>query len=512
MENNINATLEKRLTSFKKANSGMVATNDRAYNTGWNRNRVTQITKDFSKEEIAKIIESGSITERQMLSRNYFNKDGVYKRLIIHYATLLKYTGMLIPNPAYGKDLSTEHISKRYYNALDFIERIGLPDFFVNCALKSYTDGCYYGIITKLDKNTFSVLDLPVSYCASNFKDHLGNDIIEFDVTYFNTITNETDREAALNTYPKIISSAYRKFDKGKRSSPWVIIPTGTGICFPTFNGLPPFLSIIPTTLEYKESVEREAVKQEEEIKKIIVQKIPHNNSTNELLFEPDEAEEIHAGTVGMMRGESNIRVLTTYADVDAIVSKTSADANSNTLENMVNSIYLEAGTSNQLFSATGSNATDASNRNDLAFAMVLGYKFSKFVTNIVNSLYANGNINFKYTILPVSWQNQSEYISDSFKLAGSGYSWLLPALAMDLSQRDIVNIKDLENDVLGLKDKLMPLGSAYTQSAGDQKTSGNTEEEIQDSQPGRPEKTVDEKKESTTQKDKSLDKVGGSK
>jgi hypothetical protein len=33
----------------------------------------------------------------------------------------------------------------------------------------------------------------------------------------------------------------------------------------------------------------------------------------------------------------------------------------------------------------------------------------------------------------------------------------------MDLSQRDIVNIKDLENDVLGLKDKLMPLGSAYT-------------------------------------------------
>ena len=512
MENNINAKLEDRLTTFKKANNGMVATNDGAYNTGWGRNRVTKVTKGFKKEEIEKIIDSGSLTERQMLSREYFNKDGVYKRLIIHYATLLKYSGMLIPNPAYGKDLSTEHISKRYYNALDFIERMNLPDFFVNCAQKAYTDGCYYGLITKLDKNSFSVLDLPVSYCASNFKDFQGNDIIEFNVTYFNTIAQEQDREAALNTYPKIISSAYRKYSKGKRTNPWVVVPTDLGICFPTFNGLPPFLSVIPTTVDYKEAVETENERREEEIKKIIVQKIPHNTSTNELLFEPDEAEEIHSGTVGMMKGEKNIRVLTTYADVDAIVSKTTADSNSNTLETMINSIYLEAGVSNQMFSALGSNSTDASNKNDLAFAMVLARKFGIFVTNIVNSLYANGNINFKYTILPVSWQNQSEYISDSFKLAGSGYSWLLPALAMDLSQRDIVNIKDLENDVLGLKDKLMPLGSAYTQSAASQQTTKNPEEAIEDSKPGQPKKTDDQKKESTTQKDKSLDKVGGSK
>ena len=82
----------------------------------------------------------------------------------------------------------------------------------------------------------------------------------------------------------------------------------------------------------------------------------------------------------------------------------------------------------------------------------------------------------------------------------------------MDLSQRDIVNIKDLENDVLGLKDKLMPLGSAYTQSAAGQSTTKNPEEAIEDSKPGQPKKTDDQKKESTTQKDKSLDKVGGSK
>ena len=510
MENNINAMHpNEQLANFKKAIAAMIATNDGAYNTRWNKQGATQY-RNYTKEEIEKIIENGSISEKQSLSRNFFNTNGMYQRLIVHYATLLKYAGLLIPNPAPGKNLSQDNISKRYYSALDFVEKVNLPMFFSACAVKAYRDGCYYGIITKLDKSTFSVLDLPVQYCVSNFKDQFGNDIIEFNLAYFNTITNEKDREAALNTYPKVISSAYRKYNKGKRG-PWFMIPSEVGICFPTFNGLPSFLSVIPGTIDYKEAVRREAERQEEEIKKIIVQKIPHNTSTNELLFEPDEAEEIHSGTVGMMKGEKNLRVLTTYADVDAIVSKTSADTNSNTLENMINSIYLEAGVSNQMFSAIGSNTTDASNKNDLAFAMVLARKFSIFVTNIVNSLYANGNISFKYTILPVSWQNQSEYISDSFKLAGSGYSWLLPALAMDLSQRDIVNIKDLENDVLGLKDKLMPLSSAYTQSAAGQ-PGKNPEEAIEDSKPGQPTKSVDEKKESTTQKDKSLDKVGGSK
>jgi len=53
------------------------------------------------------------------------------------------------------------------------------------------------------------------------------------------------------------------------------------------------------------------------------------------LLFEPDEAEEMHRGAVGMVRNNSNTTVLTTYADVDAIVSRTSSENSSNSLEKM---------------------------------------------------------------------------------------------------------------------------------------------------------------------------------
>jgi len=62
------------------------------------------------------------------------------------------------------------------------------------------------------------------------------------------------------------------------------------------------------------------------------VQKVPHLQD-GALLFEPAEAEVMHAGAVGMMKGNKNVSVLTTYTDVDAIVSNTASEASTNALE-----------------------------------------------------------------------------------------------------------------------------------------------------------------------------------
>jgi hypothetical protein len=114
---------------------------------------------------------------------------------------------------------------------------------------------------------------------------------------------------------------------------------------------------------------------------------------------------------------------------------------------------------------------------------MYLGNKFARFVTNIINDNFANSNISFKYSILPITHQNEAKYIDSSYKLASSGYSLIIPALAQGLSQKDLVNIKDLENDVLQLTEKLIPPKTSFTDS-------GETGDEG-----GRPTKTADEKK-----------------
>ncbi|MBQ6628072.1 MAG: hypothetical protein IJH65_04570 [Methanobrevibacter sp.] len=67
------------------------------------------------------------------------------------------------------------------------------------------------------------------------------------------------------------------------------------------FEAVPLFLNVIPATMQYDDTVDTERERDLEEIRKIIVQKIPHLTDGG-LLFEPQEAEVIHEGTVGMLK------------------------------------------------------------------------------------------------------------------------------------------------------------------------------------------------------------------
>ena len=384
--------------------------------------------------------------------------------------------------------------------------------------LKALTDGCYYGVKTEVDKNSFVVLDLPAKYCISRFKDVYGNDMIEFDLSYFNSITNAEARKAALTAYPKAISKAYKSWSENKRPDKWFVVPSDIGICFPFFDGRPPLLNIIPASIRYDEAVETERAREEEEIRKILVQQIPHL-SDGRLLFEPDEAEEIHAGSVGMLRKEQNISVLTTYGQVSMLSSKTSSDSVDGVLEILENSIYAQGGPSKELFASSGSGALDASKKVDLAFIMPFANKMATFLTKTLNNVFGNSNITFKFVLLPVTWQNQTEYLENSFKLVGLGYSALIPAITLGINQKDLVGLKELENDVLKLGEKLIPLSTSYTQSnsapeEGDDKknSDGKTPEEGEegegksiDTNPdegGRPQKKDGEKSEKTISND----------
>lgn len=481
------------LDSFKKSQSAMIATSEAAHRGFPSGGQWTSRTKTYTANEVEKILESGSLTELQRLSRNYFSKGGYYKQLVIYYATLLKYTGLLIPNPTLGKNLSTSHIQKRYFQAMDYVDKMNLPTLFVEWAQKALVDGCCYGIISKSDKSHFVVLTLPSLYCQTRFQDVEGNNIVEFDLSYFSTISNEDHRKAALEAFPDFVVKAYWRWRKGKLSSKWLLIPSDMGVCFPMMDSRPFFVGVIPSIIQYEESVEIEQEREKEEIKKILVQEIPHL-SDGRLLFEPDEAEEMHRGAVGMVKNNKNTTVLTTYAKVDSITPKAASEKSSTALENMQQNIYSQAGVSGEIFAATGGNTTETSIKFDTAVMMHLANKFAKFITNVVNNNFANSNIDFKYTILPVTYQNESKYIDANYKLANSGYSLSVPALAQGLSQKDLVNLKDLENDVLKLTEKLIPPKTSFTSTG-------------EDSKGGRPEKDADEKKDQTIKNEESIEK-----
>jgi hypothetical protein len=484
---------KERLATFTSSYNNMIATSDNSYNSsyGFRTNRVP-LSRTYTIEQINQIIESGSIEAKIQLSRTYFNQGGYYWRILMHYATLLNYTGLLIPNPSFGKTLSEPYVQKKYYSATNFVDNIQLPTLFTSMTIAALRDGAYYGIIQSTGKDSFSLIDLPVFYCRSRFKDKKGNDLIEFDVSYFDTIFDKEDRKAALQVYPKVIANWYRRY-KSKSVKRWVFVPAEMGVCLPFLDGNPLFLKIIPAAIEYDQSRDINKERDLEEIRKIIVNKIPHNNE-NQLLFEPEEAEVMHKGLVGMMKNNPNVSVLTTYGDVDSIVSKTSNDNAVNSIEKSFLNIYSAGGTSPHLFATDSNLSLETSIKNDIALMMVFAHKLEKLITFIVNDKYGNSNVSFKYIILPISHHNESEFMDDALKMANSGFSFIVPMLAMGISQREMINLKDLENDVLKLKDKLIPLSTAFTESANG---------------PGRPELPAEKKSAKTIANEKSLDGGG---
>ena len=483
---------KKALATFTKAITDMVAKNESSYNsTRWGRNRYERV-REYSLEEIKQIIDSGSVEAQIILSRNYFTKGGFYQRLLLHYATLLKYTSLLIPNPSFGKNLSESYIKKKYNGAVTFIDTAKLPKLFTHIAIKALRDGCYYGVIQEVTDKSISILDLPIFYCRSRFKDKEGNDIIEFNVTYFDTITDEEYRKKALAAYPKEVVNYYRRYKNRKTNYSWCYISPSIGICMSLVDDRPIFLNIISAELEYDDAKDINRERDLEEIRKILVQRIPHLQDGG-LLFEPDEALEMHKGAVDMTKKNDNLSVLTTYADVDAIVSKTSNDNALNSVDKALTNIYAESGSSSQLFGTDSNLSLSTSITNDMALMMILARKLENLITSIINERFGNSNVTFTYKILPISYYNQKDYVETALKLANSGYSFILPALAMDISQRELSNIKDLENDALNLKEKLIPLSTAYTET-------GNV---------GRPEKDAQDKSAKTIANEKSLDNGG---
>lgn len=443
---------------------------------------------EWTPELVSETLTKGSLETRRKLSRHYFYTNGLYRETLTYYATLLTYMGILIPSPQNNVKINSKKVQKNYSAALDFLKKSSIQNKCFNWALDILIYGGYHGIISD-KKDRLVVMDLPPIYCRSLYTTEDDEDVVEFNLSYFNTISDENVKKKALNCFPSYISKAYKKYSKGDIDE-WFMLPPETTISYSLFgsNG-PPFLDLIPAIIGYENDLEMDRKRNKEELKKIIVHKIPHLTDGT-LLFQPPEVKVMHDGVCEMLAGNENIDVFTTYGEAELLNTKTSNDSHVSNTESSRQDIFMKAGVSQELFSATASSALPASTRRDLAFCMTMANKFSTVITKTINRLFGAKNLSFSYIFLPISYQNQYDYVDKALSLANGGYSLFAPAAAMGIDQKDLIDLKNLEN-TLGLNDILKPLNSAFQQSGNDSNGDGDTSR-------GAPELPLDQKSDKT--------------
>lgn len=477
----------------------MIGTNEGALVNSRAREAMSRnrFRNSYTKEEINRILREGTAVEKAELSSHFFSISGVYKRIILHYATFLTYSWLLVPHmKKMGDKIKDKKNQKTYFDAAEFCSSFGIERKCAWFAKVVLVKGGYYGIIHD-SGSSIAIQDLPFEYCRSRFKNHQDVDIVEFDVRFFDQIREESIRKEILKTYPKIIQRGYKNY-REKDDDPWIFLPAELGIYFTLFEESPFFLDLIPLIDDLEDYKEIDKERNMLSLKRIITQEVPHDGMN--LVFEPEEAADMHAGVLDMLANNPDVDVITSYAKIGLL--DLSGDADDKTeVSSAQQLIYDSAGVSKELFSATTDAGLEFSLNNDLSMMMMLGQGFAHFFTALLNNKFGNRKMSFKLLILPVSFYNLDEYLSKAKDLAAFGYSLISPITATGIDQTSLSDLKAVENDVLELNEVLKPLQSAYTQSG---KTNAITAQASKDAEKTAAQNKDSEKSESNDKAEKS--------
>lgn len=446
-----------------------------------------------------KVIEGNDRREKRKLSQTFININQRYKDFVSSTANALKFSYTVVPIQKKGESLpKTSSLKEKYYDVLRFMQRTDLPNLGNKILYSAIRDGAYYGLIQTSNKKFFSIIDLPFDFCRTRYKDKNNLPIVEFNVNYFNSITDLSEREEILNSYPEFIREAYNNKNKLNKIKRWIDIPTSIGICVYGNDFNPLFLPVIPSLIEYEEAKEMDKKKFIKGLKTILSLEFDHT-SDGKFIVEPQELVEIHNGVVKLLKegNNDNTTAITSYGSLKSVNIDPANNETEEFVPNAKQEIYSNAGMSAELFSPENSSSLEMSTTVDLGRIMTYAKKISRYLTSYINNTMGSTELIFKVKILPITRQNEQKWIDNSFKMASSGYSLLLPAIALGFEPIEFLNLKEVENEYFNIVDKLIPPQTSYTSS---QEETNN----------GRPQLEELDRTEKTNQNIKSKQKTGG--
>ena len=444
------------------------------------------------------------------ISRFFFQSNGIYKELCQYLATLYRYDWYVTPYIDKINNQSQNKILGDFSKVLLYLDRSEVKKICTNIALDIIVDGAYYGIIVDFG-DSFGIQKLPPEYCRSRYFSGAAP-VVELNLQFFDSFfPNPQYKIKILKAFPEEIQRAYILFKQGKLKGDypgdttfWVALDPGTSVKLSLSDfgdDYPTLIGVIPSIIDLDEAQELDRKKTMQQLLKIIVQKLPLDKN-GDLIFDVDEARDIHNNAVTMLRKAIGVDVLTTFADIEKIDTK---DSNSQTttddLEKVERTVYNNSGVSHNLFNADGNIATANSILADEAKMRTLPMAFETLLNKAIAKFNRKNHYEFRVEILETTQFNYQDLSKMYKEQAQLGYSKMLPQVALGHSQASILATLTFENNVLHLADIMIPPMSSNTRSGKDLGTSNQSDQTKNQSNTegaGRPALEEDEKSDKT--------------
>lgn len=463
------------------------------------------------KSVIYEALASNDLEELRNISNFYYNVNGIYHKVTNYLAYLYRYDWYVVPE--LHKEVSQikeVDIMKHYSRILGFLDGSNIKKLCGEIGLEVIINGAYYGYIVPNSKG-LSVQQLPVEYCRSRFSKG-GMPVVEFNMKYFDKFSDTAYRMKILKMFPEEFLKGYDLYrrgrlprDMGDPLGQWYVLDPNSAFKF-NFNGsdIPALITAVPSLIDLDQAQDLDRRKQMQKLLKVIVQKLPLDKN-GDLIFDVDEARDIHNNAVKMLKHTINTDVLTTFTDVSSVdLSDKTATAATDDLARVERAVFNSMGISQNLFNTDGNLSLQKSILNDEASVRNLLLQFQLFFDKVVDALNLVKSYDFKFYMLETTQYNYQDLAKLYKEQTQIGFSKMLPQIALGHSQSFILNTAIFENEILHLSEVMIPPLMSSTLRGEDvlgkkeQTSTPKNQDNIDKQSSGRPEKSDDQKSEKT--------------
>lgn len=466
-----------------------------------------------NKLTVLKAIDDYDLATMREISDFFYKSSGIYARIIRYMAFMYRYDWYVTP---YVNDQSgdSKKILEGFHKCLAVLDDFEVKKTFGEIAVKVLKDGAYYGY--KIETASGVCLqELPINYCRSRFN-YGKQPTVEFNMKYFDeNFRDTTQKMKILKLFPTEFMKGYQLYKQGKLlpefpgdDSGWYLLdPTMTVKFNANGEDYPAFISVIPLILDLDEAQDLDKKKTMQRLLKIVIQKMPMDKN-GDLIFDVDEAQQLHNNAVQMLGRAIGVDVLTTFADVSVedLVDANAATAQNDDLGRVERQVYNEAGISQNQFNSNGNLALTNSILNDEATMYNLLLQFEIFLNTLIEKYNTHPKkVSYRVQMLTTTIYNYKELAKLYKEQTQLGYSKMLPQIALGQLQSSILANAYFENEILDLVNVFIPPLMSSTMNSDILNRKQNAGAGDGENTAGRKELSDDQKSDKTLQNKESM-------
>lgn len=427
----------------------------------------------FSKDSLRTYLQNISSNEKNLrnLSRYLYYRSQVYYRLIAYNANMFCLNARsVIPNYSLVEENDKEAMLKSYNDTLVAVDKMNLQYEFLKAYMTCFREDVFFGVYyfdpEAEDSTSFFILPLDPDYCKIQGVYPTGDFAFAMDMSYFRS------HAELLEYWGEPFESLYREYERDKIK--YKLIPAEYGICLKARaedweTVVPVYAGLLNSIISLIDQEDLAAIADEQSIYKLIwmeLETLSGSDEPNDWKVDPDLALPYWSRMVNEAL-PPYISAAIVPGKLEQISFPDTHDSEVNRIENATKTVLNTSGGAQILNSSSisGTTAFNAAIKSDTEFAISMLLPQTQSIVNRILSLYVDNPSKVKFFEV-------STYTKDEFKasiLKDNEYG-LAPKLLVNalngFSELETLSLNFLENECLGLTEKLVPVKSTHTTSS----------------------------------------------